>query len=58
MIEENPYQFPHEFERLTGELKGYISRRIDIKNRLVYHVNEETKTIDILSFLTHYQDIK
>jgi Txe/YoeB family toxin of toxin-antitoxin system len=31
----NPYQPP--YEKLSGNLKGYYSRRINIKHRLVYY---------------------
>lgn len=28
LISQNPYTFPPEFEFLSGELKGFISRKI------------------------------
>lgn len=33
------------------------SRRINIKHRLVYKVNEEEKKVQILSMWSHYEDI-
>lgn len=42
VLKQNPYEPP--YEKLSGNLKGYYSRRINIKHRLVYLVNEETKT--------------
>jgi Txe/YoeB family toxin of toxin-antitoxin system len=47
VLKHNPYE-PH-YEKLSGNLKGYCSRRINIKHRLVYSVDEETKTIRVVS---------
>ena len=55
ILEINPYKTPPPYEKLTGDLKGKFSRRINIKHRLVYTVNEESKSIKILSFWTHYE---
>ncbi|MBF0982239.1 MAG: Txe/YoeB family addiction module toxin [Lachnospiraceae bacterium] len=41
-------------EALTGDLGGEFSRRIDDKNRLVYHM--EDKRIFIVQCKGHYQD--
>jgi len=41
-------------EVLTGDLSGEFSRRIDEKNRLVYHM--EDKRIFIVQCKGHYQD--
>lgn len=41
-------------EALTGELQGEYSRRIDEKNRLVYHM--EQGRIYILQCRGHYND--
>ncbi|MDR3244246.1 MAG: Txe/YoeB family addiction module toxin [Elusimicrobiota bacterium] len=41
-------------EQLSGDLKGYYSRRITKKERLVYTVVEDT--IVILQCRTHYKD--
>ncbi len=56
IISKNPYQFPPEFEFLSGNLKGFISRRINKQHRLVYEVLEEEKTIKILRMWTHYEN--
>lgn len=53
IIRNNPYELP--YEKLSGNLKGYCSRRINIKHRLVYSVNEETKTIKVVSVWSHYE---
>jgi toxin YoeB len=53
ILKQNPYEPP--YEKLSGNLKGYFSRRINIKHRLVYSVNDETKTIKVVSVWTHYE---
>ena len=53
IINQNPYEPP--YEKLSGNLKGYCSRRINIKHRLVYAVNDETKTIRDVSVWSHYE---
>ena len=57
LIKENPLQNPPPYEKLIGDLKQYYSRRINIQHRLVYKINEETKTIKILSMWTNYENI-
>ena len=41
---------------LKYELSGKWARDIDKKNRLIYFVDEETKSVFILSALGHYED--
>lgn len=53
ILKQNPYEPP--YEKLSGNLKGYYSRRINIKHRLVYSVSEETKTIKVVSIWSHYE---
>lgn len=55
IIEINPYQTPPTYEKLQGNLKGAISRRINRKHRLVYEVIEEEKIVKIISMWTHYE---
>lgn len=54
MLQENPYQVPPPYEKLTNNLKGKYSRRINVKHRLVYEVLEEEKVVNVLSIWTHY----
>jgi Txe/YoeB family toxin of toxin-antitoxin system len=54
IIAENPYQTPPSYEKLVGDLQGMYSRRINVKHRLVYEVDEGKKIIKILSVWTHY----
>ena len=56
-IKNNPYQYPPKFEKLEGNLQGFVSRRINQKHRIVYKVDEENKTVNIYSMWTHYENI-
>ena len=53
VLRQNPYQKPPRYEKLVGDLKGYYSRRINIQHRIVYTVDDETKTVKIQSMWTH-----
>ncbi|GBU24190.1 hypothetical protein R83H12_00818 [Fibrobacteria bacterium R8-3-H12] len=55
LISQNPYQVPPPYEKLIGELFGKLSRRINVKHRLVYQVFEEEKIIKIISLWSHYE---
>lgn len=50
LIREDPYKTPPRYETLQGA----ISRRINIKHRFVYEVQEEIKTVKIISMWSHY----
>ena len=53
ILRRNPYE--PTYEKLSGNLQGYYSRRINIKHRLVYSVDNETKTIRVVSAWSHYE---
>jgi len=55
LLKENPFKTPPAHEKLVGNLKGFYSRRINIKHRLVYSVDIERKTVHILRMWTHYE---
>jgi len=55
IIENNPFQYPPEFEYLKGDMKGLISRRINKQHRLVYEVFEEEKLIKVYRMWKHYE---
>lgn len=55
IMKENPCQNPPPYEKLTGNLKGCYSRRINIQHRLVYEVLEEEKTALVLRMWSHYE---
>ena len=54
VLKNNPFQNPPPYEKLTGNLSGFYSRRINITHRLVYEVNEAEKTVRVLSMWSHY----
>jgi len=67
MIGRNPFQSPPPYEKLVGNMAGTYSRRINIHNRLVYQVHDNTgqlKDADgipykgivrVLRMWTHYE---
>lgn len=55
IISKNPFQNPPPYEKLIGDLSGMYSRRVNIQHRLVYAVDEETKTIKVLRMWKHYE---
>ena len=57
LIKIKPYQTPPPYEKLTGDLKGLYSRRINIQHRLIYKVDEDKQIIKIISLWSHYENI-
>ncbi len=57
LLRQNPYATPPSCEKLTGDLRGFFSRRINAKHRLVYEVYESEKTVKIISLWSHYESI-
>lgn len=55
IIRENPFQSPPPYEKLLGDMKGSYSRRINIRHRLVYQVDEQNKRLKIVSLWSHYE---
>jgi len=45
---------PHSGKKLVGDLKGYWSLRLTLKDRIVYRIEEETRTIVVLRARSHY----
>jgi len=45
---------PHIGKKLVGSLKGNYSYRLNIKDRIVYSVDEEKKCVYIKRAKTHY----
>ncbi len=52
-LQQNPYNPP--FEKLTGDLKGLLLRRINIQHRLVYEILEDQKIVKIVGMWSHYE---
>lgn len=55
ILEIDPYQSSPPCKRLSGDLAGYYSRRINIKHRLVYEVIERERTVKVLRMWSHYE---
>ncbi len=67
VVEENPFKTPPRYEKLSGDLKDYYSRRISDQHRFVYQVlpNADNLTdendipyegiVHILRMWTHYE---
>ncbi len=54
---ENPFCYPPSYEKLTGELLGLYSRRINRQHRIIYEVDEEKKEIHVIRMWTHYDKL-
>jgi toxin YoeB len=54
ILARNPLQTPPPCEKLTGDLAGAYSRRINIQHRLVYQVYRKERVIKVLRMWTHY----
>ena len=55
IVQGNPYQNPPPYEKLTGDLAGAYSRRINIQHRLVYQVLDDESAVKVLRLWTHYE---
>jgi len=53
---EHPKTGIGQVEQLKGDRQGQWSRRINKKNRLVYTINEEVVTVEVISAKGHYGD--
>ena len=54
-LKENPFKTPPFYEKLVGNLKGFYSRRINIKHRMIYSVDIEKQVVHVLRMWTHYE---
>lgn len=55
LLAEDPFRRPPPFEKLTGDLAGACSRRINIRHRLVYEVLEDSHAVKVLRMWSHYE---
>ena len=55
VLVNDPFQNPHAYEKLVGDLDGAYSRRINIQHRLVYEVFKKERTVRVLRMWTHYE---
>jgi len=55
ILKNNPFQTPPPFEKLESPKESIYSRRINKQHRIVYHIDNESKIVTILSLWTHYE---
>ena len=55
ILKTNPYQNPPSYEKLSGDLSGVYSRRINRQHRLVYTVDDAQKIVKVIAMWTHYE---
>ena len=55
LIAVNPFQTPPAYEKLSGDLEGYCSRRINLQHRLVYRVRKDLHIIVVHSMWSYYE---
>ena len=55
ILRVNPFKQPPPYEKLTGDLTGVFSRRINIQHRLVYQVLKKEKAVKVIHMWTHYE---
>jgi len=55
ILTENPFEDYPGYEKLTGNLKGFYSRRINIQHRLVYSIDGENRIVHVLRMWSHYE---
>ena len=55
IIAVDPFRAPPPYESLVGNLKGAVSRRINIQHRLVDQVLPEDRVVKVLRMWTHYE---
>ena len=55
IIASDPFKTTPPYEALVGNLRGAISRRINIQHRLAYQVLPEEHTVKVLRMWTHYE---
>ncbi len=55
ILRDNPFQVPPSYEKLSCNLKGKYSRRINHTHKLLYEVDKEHKIVKVLSIWSHYE---
>ncbi|PHQ78790.1 MAG: Txe/YoeB family addiction module toxin [Coxiella sp. (in: Bacteria)] len=51
----NPYKIPPPYEKPVGDLRGALSRRINIQHRLIYQVLKNDKIVKVIRMWSHYE---
>ena len=55
-LTENPFFGEGQPEELKHNFKGYWSRRINQKDRIIYRVEADIVTVFVVSAMGHYSD--
>jgi len=55
-LTENPFSGEGHPEELKYDFKGYWSRRLNKKDRIIYRVEAEIVTVFVVSAMGHYLD--
>ena len=55
-LTENPFLGEGQPEELKHNFKGYWSRRINQKDRIIYRVEADIVTVFVVSAMGHYSD--
>ena len=55
-LSQTPFNGIGNPEPLKHELKGFWSRRINQKDRIIYKVQEDIVTVFVISAMGHYED--
>ena len=55
VLAEDPLRSPPPHEKLVGDPAGAYSRRINVRQRLVYQVLQAERTVKVLCLWTHYE---
>jgi toxin YoeB len=55
-LTENPFSGEGQPEELKYDFKGFWSRRINQKDRMIYLVEEDIVTVFVISAMGHYSD--
>ena len=55
VLTADPFQNPPPYEKLSGDLAGTYSRRVNIQHRLVYEVFAKAHVVRVLRMWSHYE---
>ena len=55
-LSETPFEGYGNPEELKYELTGFWSRKINQKDRMIYFLENETVTVQVISAMVHYSD--
>jgi toxin YoeB len=55
-LSEHPYTGTGKPELLKYDLEGFWSRRLNLKHRIIYKVDEEIVTVFVIKAMGHYSD--